>query len=130
MNQSKKITIKEAIKQGYTLCGEDGDEQLQCIDEIDEEYLISETEMGYEILVYDKNPVGLRVGTAADLFENMLENSELSDGGWEETADFLHSNYKEEVDSLLKKIFEHAKKARVTNTYFPVKPKLILVPEN
>lgn len=124
MLEEKTMTIKQALAEGYHLCGNAGDEIYRDLKDFTEEDLKELLKKG-PIYLAEKEPNSLRFRTAREIWEMIIEDSELSEVGSETTSDFLE-DYTEEMQALLNKIEKRAEKYKVANTYDETNITLIL----
>ncbi len=119
----RTLTIKQALAEGYSLCGHDGQEILDHLDYMTEESLKELLKLG-PMYLFSKESTYLAMN-ATDIWQYVMECNELSDVGWEDTAEFL-DGYSDKLQTLLDEIMAESNKRRVTNTYHQTEIKLIL----
>jgi len=70
-----KLTIKEAIKEGYTLCGEDGREwqSLTRIEDLTDDEIVETNSKGKKLVLADKEP-RVHVVSAKDLRDQAIDD--------------------------------------------------------
>ena len=122
---SKELTIKEALEQGYYMCGKDGDEIYEQLEGFTEDDLKEMMENDEPVYLAEKKSVRLAVRNASDLWEIFMEDSEICDASWSSCGDFL-GQYTEEMQELLNKISKAAYTQNATATYMLTKIKLKL----
>ena len=119
IGNEKELTIKEALAEGYTYCGQQDQEWLDDID-TDQESLKSWLETG-TVFIAKKEPKMLTVFNTFDYFDTIIENSELCEADQDTLNAELQANFGEELDKVLEKIRNFK-----TNTYEMTDIKLIL----
>ena len=113
---TESLTIQEALAQGYEMCGTLDDEYYMQLEGLEDIFVSDCKERGKPLYLAEKKPIPIETGNADDIFENMLENSELAEGCWDNSNEFLNQ-YKEEMQSLLDKIKEESIKQKASQTY-------------
>jgi len=116
---TQQITVREALEQGYKFYGEEDQEGLDRLDDIDSEEKFKEIKDSHSTLYLASriaSPANIHDGS--DLCEIIGEHAieEIHECGVEEVIDIIQK-YAPEFDVILKKIEEEIGEKQATCTY-------------
>jgi len=98
-----KYTKEQALKEGYEYCGHKYQETLDALDDIDDVYLADRIKKG-EYYLWSKETKMLSVPNTYDVFENIIENSDLCEADWDTLPKELNDEFGKELQVVLDKI--------------------------